>query len=257
MLVTRKTQLAIAIAAVLAGAQSPVAIAQVGSALSVQHDAAQPVVRSARRDSVDSERFTAGPNETFELLLADGTSVTLAAGTEVTINRYRYDAANRLGELSLAVHRGAVRIIGGVLNNTSAITVSYPGGQASLDNAIATVAVDDSGTDIALLLGKSMTVEAGSATQTLSKPGSVRIAAGGAPELSPGSTSAYEKLALAFNPGLGSGVVPVFVTEQLANVDTAAMGDIEEANSAAKELALVLTPQEDVPPFVPSGCSGC
>lgn len=257
MFAVRKTQLAIAIATILAGTHGTVAIAQVGSALTVQHDSTRPIVRSARRNTVDAERFIAGPHETLELLLADGTSVTLVAGTEVTINRYRYDAAARLGELNLTVHHGAVRVIGGVLNNSSAITVDYPGGQAILDNAIATVAVDDSGTDIALLMGKSLTVKAGSATQSLDKPGSVRIVPGASPELSEASSSAYEKLALAFNPGLGSGVVPVFVTEQLEDVETATTRETEEANSAVKEQALLLTPQESVEGIRPSGCSSC
>src|SRR5690606_38997007 len=125
MSATRTTQLAIAIAAIIAGAQQP-ALAQSGSALIVQHAGdTQPVVRSAKRESVDSERFSAGPNETFELLLADGTSITLAAGAEVTVDRYRYDPAARLGELSMTVTRGAVRIIGGALNNSSAITVDH------------------------------------------------------------------------------------------------------------------------------------
>lgn len=258
MSATRTTQLAIAIAAIIAGAQQSTALAQSGSALTVQHAGdSQPVVRSAKRASVDSERFSAGPNETFELLLADGTSITLAAGAEITVDRYRYDPAARLGELNLTVTRGAVRIIGGALNNTSAITVDHPGGRSTLDNAIAVLAVDDTGTDVELLLGKSLTVNAASATRVLDRPGSVRVTAGDSSELTQGSSAAREKLALAFNPGLGSGIVPVFITEQPAGDETSTAAQVADASAAAKEEALVLTPQGQVAGIVPSGCAGC
>ena len=107
-----------------------------------------PVVRGVRRESVTNETFVAAAGETTEIVFADGGSLTLASGASVLVETFSYDRAARMGELVARVERGTVRIVGGILNNSSVIRIVTPHGEARIDNGIAAVEVSDSGTDV-------------------------------------------------------------------------------------------------------------
>ncbi len=203
-----------------------------GATLSVQRPdtTAKPQVRSVQRDASDNEKIVAGARETVEVLLADGTSLTLAPGSRVVLERYRYDRASRLGELQLRIEAGAARFVGGVLNNSSAVVVKTPNGSAALDNAVAFVRVDDSGSEFALVAGRGITVQGTVESRTLSKSGSAaELDAGGAfagetRSLNRNEQLAYSKLV---NPGLASGVVPTFVVDNRAPASSAVVVDTD------------------------------
>ncbi len=176
---------------------------------------ATPVVHSVRRDNVNSESFTAGKDETLELLLTDGSSVTLAANSRVQVDRYRYDAATRLGELTLTVENGSARVIGGALNNTTAIRINVSGGQISMDNGVGIVRTDNGGASVDFALGKSLAITSSAGKHALIRPGQgIEVGADGTLSL-PQTVTAKEAKStlLAFNPGLATGVIPVFQLE--------------------------------------------
>lgn len=207
-----------------------------GATLSVQSAgaAAAPQVRSVQRDASDNEQVTAGAAETVEVLLADGTSVTLSPGSRIVLERYRYDRGSRTGELQLRVDSGAVRIVGGVLNNSSAVVVKTPSGAATLDNAVAYVQVKETGSEFALVAGRAIIVQGTVENVTLSKSGSAAaldgagVFVGATRTLSRAELQAYSNLV---NPGLASGVVPTFVVDNRAPASAVVMS----ADAAAGE----------------------
>jgi FecR protein len=223
---------AVAFALVSAGAQA----AGPATSLSIQSSGSSaPTVRSMQRDTSDNERVTAGANETVEVLFADGTSVTLAPGSSVVIERYRYDRASHVGELQMRVESGAVRTVGGVLNNTSAIVLHAPGGTASLDNAVAFVEVADGATRVTLVAGRRITVQGGGETRTLDKPGTAVALQGSGSFNGAVVTVAradLERAANLVNPGLASGVVPTFVIDDAASPAAPAAPATQEDTTA-------------------------
>lgn len=179
-----------------------------------------PIVLGVRRDTADNEGFSTSANETLEMVLADGTSVTLAPGSSIVLDHYRYDPQERLGSLTLTVRSGAARVIGGILNNTAAITLRVPGAQASMDNGIAAISVGLNGSDIGLLLGKTITVTGtptGQHALLRSAGQDIHVSSDGAlGAMSRLSTDRARTIADTFNPGLASGVVPQFESDGTA-----------------------------------------
>jgi hypothetical protein len=167
-----------------------------------------------RRESVQNESFAAAPGETLEIVFADGSSLTIAGGGAAVVETFTYDRSTRLGELVVRVQRGLVRVSGGVLNNTSAIRVLTPHGETRMDNATAVIAVDESRSEVALLLGKSLQVSSAAGNAVLTQPGT-RIEISGQ-SVTPAARLPDERskeFLAALNPGLLSGVIPQFVAE--------------------------------------------
>lgn len=180
-----------------------------------QSESAKPVVRGAKRESVINETFTAAPGETLEIVFADGSSLTLASGASVTVERFNYDGATRLGELVVRVQSGVVRIAGGALNNTSLIRVITPQGEAQIDNGIAYVDVSGGSSEIGLLLGKHLTVNANGRSAAINNAGSMfRLTGTGIEGPNAISHNRDQNVLAALNPGLFSGVVPQFIEDE-------------------------------------------
>lgn len=173
------------------------------------------VARTARRTFSAGERFSAAENETFELVFADGTSVTLGPGAVLFVNAYEYDPSTKNGKLDMRLESGLARIVGGVLNNTTTVSIDTPYGRAELDNGVALIEVADSQVTMTLALGQSLTFAASGSVpvrlqsgQQLTKPaqGNARGPVSVTPEMLAAATNAL-------NPGLASGIAPVFVDE--------------------------------------------
>jgi hypothetical protein len=226
--------IACAVSAVLIAAN---AHAAQSSSLSVRNQgpASVPQVRSVQRDTADNERISAAASETVELLLADGTSITLAPGASLVLERYRYDRASHAGELKLRVESGAVRTVGGTLNNSSEILLMVPGGNVAIDNAVAFVQVGKDASEISLIAGRKVAIKGSRETRTLVKAGtSFSLASSGAfvGATRKLSVSDMQRLASMLNPGLVSGVVPHFVVDA-RSVDTSGE-TADEATSQAR-----------------------
>ena len=81
-------------------------------------EGSKPLVQGQTGEVAVGERFTTGANEVREVLLTDGTVLTLGPNSGVVIEDYEYDRKGRAGHLGLHIESGFVRVVGGVLNNT-------------------------------------------------------------------------------------------------------------------------------------------
>ena len=157
----------------------------------------------------------APPDRTIEYVLPDGTALTLAPGSSLTITRYEYDPARRAGELGLELGSGLFRIAGGAINNATPITLSTGGGaqgcQMALANGTAVVAADSTGAvRTYLLFGERLTVTSGDETAPLVRPGFQLGSAcrGDAPDESPLSEAQLSADLIQLNPGLLAVLAP-------------------------------------------------
>jgi hypothetical protein len=205
--------------ALLCGCTFPALAAQTsdGASLQIGHPTAgsAQTVRGVRRETVDHESFAAAPNEILEIVLADGSSVTLASGASVSIDQFHYDRATRLGELQVSVKSGYVRVAGGVLNNTSAVHVLTPQGEARIDNGIASFDTHEASCAVALFLGKSIALTDHGQQGTLDRAHTVvnLTTSGLAPARALTDQEEQDYVAL-LNPGLTSLVAPRYVADE-------------------------------------------
>jgi hypothetical protein len=188
-----------------------------GASLQIGHPTASSAqtVRGVRRESVDHESFAAAPNEILEIVLADGSSITLASGASVSIDRFHYDRATRLGELEVSVKSGYVRVAGGVLNNTSAVHVLTPQGDARIDNGIASFDTHESSSEVALLLGKSIALTDNGQQSTIDRAHTVvHLTPTGFEPARPLTDQEEQSYVALLNPGLTSLVAPRYVADE-------------------------------------------
>lgn len=130
-----------------------------------------PVVETERISPQNGQRITTGAAEVLEVLLADGTSMTLAPNSEVTINALSYDDAGH-GRLALSMNRGLVRIAESALSEPSPIVVKTGSAEVRLDAASAVIEVADGGrTRASMLAGRAVQMTSGGQTQTVERPG--------------------------------------------------------------------------------------
>jgi hypothetical protein len=176
--------------------------------------------------------------------------VVLAPNAVVIIDRYRYDRSSRVGELAIQVESGLIRLVGGILNNTSAIKVTVPGGTAQLDNGVLYVSVRDQRSEFTLAAGRAAVVTGTSESRSLEKASGTVALFGSGQFGSPIATlgrNALEALATAVNPGLASGVVPVFVIDD--NDVAAGVLLAEEASASGEDDTA--KDKKDIPPQPP------
>ena len=190
-----------------------------------------PKLKMITRGDIQGESFFANPFEVIDLLLTDGTTLTMAAGTSMVVDRYAYDPGTRSGELATTLEQGTLRVIGGTLNNTQPIAVSTPAGLFYLDNAAVVIVVEADGSTRAVLeYGKSLTLitEDGEEIQIVRPGFEVRIAADGTVS---GPVRRAEgdaiEIARLLNPGLVTDVPPAIGVE-----DSATDGDDDEEQTA-------------------------
>ena len=132
-----------------------------------QATAATPRAVAFRQNDVRAESISAPAAGPMQVLFADGTTVSLAPGSEMTIDRFAYDPGRGVATLVATLRRGAFRFMGGRTSKT-------PNG-VTLATSHGTVAIEAAGADISLgaegqpphfdmIFGGSMTLARGAVT---------------------------------------------------------------------------------------------
>ena len=139
----------------------------------------KPIVRSITKETVSGDRFETHEKEIQQVLLSDGTSLTLGPGSALVIESFTYDPQTQSGQLNVRLERGQFRVVGGLLNNTGNIAVQTPSGKLDLDNASAFVEVQSNGaTRASLLHGKSLKMTTNGKSETVERPAFEVVSAG-------------------------------------------------------------------------------
>ncbi len=142
-----------------------------------------------------NELITTGATDRAHLVFLDGSSLTVGPDARLTIDRFVFDPYTKNGELAINASKGVLRLVGGKISKTNAITVTTPSSTIGIRGGIAIFSVNQVQTIADFIFGNSMTVTAGGKTETATRAGSQVITnAGGVPGaatlLKPGSLSA-------------------------------------------------------------------
>lgn len=132
-----------------------------------------------------NEVITTQANDRAHLVFLDGTSLTVGPSAQVTIDKFVYDPASKTGELAVSASKGVLRLVGGKISKTNAITVTTPSSTMGIRGGITMIDVQSTQTTATFVFGDSMTVTGQGHTQHVTRPGSQVTTTGGAPPGAP------------------------------------------------------------------------
>jgi hypothetical protein len=142
-----------------------------------------------------NEVVTTHANDRAHLVFLDGTSLTVGPNAQVTIDKFVYDPATKVGDLAISTTQGVFRLVGGKISKTNAIVINTPSSTIGIRGGITIFSVTRLRTIANFIFGNSMTVNGTGKTETVTRPGSqVSINLGSPPSppslLPPGGLSA-------------------------------------------------------------------
>src|SRR3984957_2262386 len=129
-----------------------------------------------------NELITTAANDRAHLVFIDGSSLTVGPNARLTIDRFVFDPSTQKGDLAINASKGVLRLVGGKISKTNAITIVTPSSTIGIRGGITILSVTQVETIAAFVFGNSMTVTAGGQTQTATRAGSeVTTKAGSGP----------------------------------------------------------------------------
>jgi len=90
---------------------------------------------------ISDERIETSATGTGQLLFLDQTTLTVAPGSEIVLDRYVYDPDRDTGEIAVSLTRGALRFIGGKLTKKKIGVVKTPAATIGIRGGIALIEV--------------------------------------------------------------------------------------------------------------------
>jgi hypothetical protein len=113
-------------------------------------------------DSASNQRVVNNTQAPMHVLFSDQSAVTLAPGAEIMIAQYRYDAAERRGNIAINLFKGVLRVVGGQISKTNPTQVRTATATVGIRGGISLVEYQDTGerrgeTDAKFLFGEDLT----------------------------------------------------------------------------------------------------
>ncbi len=118
------------------------------------------------------ELVTTKNNDRAHLVFLDGTSITVGPNAQVKLDKFVYDPDTKKGEMALTASKGVLRLVGGKISKSNAITIATPSSTIGIRGGITILSVGPTQTVSTFVFGNSLTVTGGGATQTITRPGS-------------------------------------------------------------------------------------
>ena len=122
-------------------------------------------------DVTAGEVVTTGAADRAHLLFLDGTALTISNQAQVTLDRFVYDADQKLGDLAITATKGVFRLVGGRISKKTPITVVTPSATLTIRGGIAMFSVEPSKTVATFLFGHEMTTTSQGRTHSVTAPG--------------------------------------------------------------------------------------
>jgi hypothetical protein len=119
-----------------------------------------------------NELVTTKNNDRAHLVFLDGTSITVGPNAVVKLDKFVYDPDTKKGEMALTASKGVLRLVGGKISKTNAITIATPSSTIGIRGGITILSVGPTQTVSTFVFGNSLTVSGAGATQTITRPGS-------------------------------------------------------------------------------------
>jgi FecR protein len=118
-----------------------------------------------------NELITTAANDRAHLVFLDGSSLTVGPNARLAIDRFVYDPNTQKGELAINASKGVLRLVGGKISKSNAITITTPASTIGIRGGITILSVTEVETIARFVFGTSMTVTAGGQTLTAIRAG--------------------------------------------------------------------------------------
>ena len=128
-----------------------------------------------------NELITTSATDRAHLVFLDGSSLTVGPDARLTIDKFVFDPNTKKGELAINASKGVLRLVGGKISKSNAITITTPSSTIGIRGGITIVSVSQVQTIADFVFGSSMTVTAAGQTQTATRAGSQITSTGGVP----------------------------------------------------------------------------
>src|SRR5207342_2744021 len=86
-----------------------------------------------------NELITTSANDRAHLVFLDGSSLTVGPDARLTIDRFVFDPNTQKGELAINASKGVLRMVGGKISKTNAITITTPSSTIGIRGGITIV----------------------------------------------------------------------------------------------------------------------
>lgn len=109
-------------------------------------------------DSASNQRVTNNTTGPMHILFSDQSAVTLAPNAEIFIAQYRWDAAEKRGNIAINLFKGILRVVGGQISKNNAVQVRTATATIGIRGGISIVEFKEGGeTDAKFLFGQDLT----------------------------------------------------------------------------------------------------
>lgn len=122
-------------------------------------------------DVTAGEVVTTGAADRAHLLFLDGTALTISNQAQVTLDRFVYDADQKLGDLAITATKGVFRLVGGRISKKTPVIVVTPSATLTIRGGIAMFSVEPTKTTATFVFGHEMTMTSQGRTQSVTAPG--------------------------------------------------------------------------------------
>ncbi len=122
-------------------------------------------------DVTAGEVVTTGAADRAHLLFLDGTALTISNQAQVTLDRFVYDADQKLGDLAITATKGVFRLVGGRISKKTPLVVVTPSATLTIRGGIAMFSVEPTKTTATFVFGHEMTMTSHGRTQSVTAPG--------------------------------------------------------------------------------------
>ena len=110
-------------------------------------------------DVFENERIQTDERGVTQILLVDGTNLTVGPNSDLTIDRFVYNPQTSVGEIAAKLSRGVLRFVGGQISKRGKVAISTPVAVIGVRGGIAVIEHnEDSGTQAVFLFGEGMSV---------------------------------------------------------------------------------------------------
>src|SRR3981081_1019610 len=123
-----------------------------------------------------NELVTTGAHDRAHLVFLAGSSLTVGPDARLTIDRFVFDPSTQKGELAINASKGVLRLVGGKISKTNAITITTPSSTIGIRGGITIASVTQVQTIADFIFGNSMTVTAGGKREMATRRGREGVA---------------------------------------------------------------------------------
>ncbi|MDP6081307.1 MAG: FecR domain-containing protein, partial [Arenicellales bacterium] len=104
------------------------------------------------------EKISTDKSGRAQLLFRDGTSLTVGASSEMTIDEYVFDPDSGTGEMVINISKGVFRLVGGKISKNTPVIFNSPSATVAVRGGIAYVKETTVGLEAGLLYGTELSV---------------------------------------------------------------------------------------------------